>query len=270
MKYRSLFISLIPAILLFISCSSGNPDKVKYLNFETSMGDIKLKLYNETPGHKENIIKLVKEGYYDGIKFHRVMNDFMIQAGDPGTKEGMKEAIQETYNYTIPAEIKPAFFHKKGVIAAARTGDRFNPERKSSGTQFYIVMGRPMSNEEITISEKKINTSLQQGIYYKNLLAEKKRVVEEGDKMTDAEIQELATLVSYDEISVMKPFVFSEERREIYSTLGGTPHLDMQYTVFGEIVEGQDIVDAIAGVETNGGNRPIEDIIIIKATITRK
>ncbi|MDX2414021.1 MAG: peptidylprolyl isomerase [Bacteroidales bacterium] len=270
MKYRSLFFYLIPSVLILFSCSTGNPDKVKYLNFETSLGDIKLKLYNETPGHKENIIKLTKEGFYDGIKFHRIINEFMIQAGDPGTKEGTTETSNEQYNYTIPAEINASLFHKKGVLAAARTGDRFNPERESSGTQFYIVQGRPMTDEELNASEQRINSALQQGIYYKNLMAEKKRVVDEGDPMTDAEIQQLATLVSYDEITAMEPYVIPEERREVYRTLGGTPHLDRQYTVFGEIVEGQDVVDAIASVAVDQYNKPLEDIVIIKAKITKK
>lgn len=234
------------------------------------MGDIKLVLYNNTPGHKENMIKLVKDGFYDGIRFHRVINEFMIQAGDPASREDLSEEAIESYTYTIPAEINKENFHKKGVLAAARTGDRFNPERQSSGTQFYIVQGKVLNEQELVSIEKRVNATLQQGIFYKNLINEKKRVVEENDSMTDAEIQEFATVITYDEIAEMEPFEISSGHREIYKTIGGTPHLDMQYTVFGEIVEGLDIVESIAGVETDENGKPREDITIIKARISRK
>ena len=271
MKQLSVLFSVISGFLLMLlSCSTGSADSVKYVSFETSKGTIKLMLYNETPVHKENMIKLVKEGFYDGVKFHRVINEFMIQAGDPNTKEGMTEEAAEIYNYTISAEIIDSLFHKKGVLAAARTGDNVNPERKSSGTQFYIVQGRTFNDNELDQIENRVNTNLKQAIYYKNLINEKKRVVEEGDKMTDAEIQEFAAVVSYDEIAEMQDLVISPQRREIYKTTGGTPHLDMQYTVYGEVVEGMEIVDAIAGSQTDQDNRPLEDIIILKARISKR
>ena len=238
--------------------------------FETSMGEIKLMLFNETPGHKENIIKLVKEGFYDGVKFHRILSEFMIQGGNPRTKDGITDEAAELYNYTLPAEINKDLFHRKGVLAAARSGDRFNPDRKSSGTQFYIVQGRTFNDEELNMTEQRVNNTLKEGIYYKNLTNERKRVVDEGDTMTDAEIQEFASVITFDEIAEMTPFVISEERREIYKTTGGSPHLDTQYTIFGEVVEGLDIVDAIAGVETDKSGKPSEDILIISAKITRK
>ena len=255
---------------MIFSCSADKAERTKYVTFYTTKGDIKLMLYNNTPGHKENMIKLVKEGYYNGIKFHRVINEFMIQAGDPSTRVDLSEEEIEKYNYTVPAEIRDANFHRKGVLAAARIGDRDNPERNSSGTQFYIVQGKPLSEEELLMIEKRVNATLQQGVFYKNLINEKKRVVEENDNMTDAEIQEFAAVVTYDEIAEMEPFVISEERREIYKTVGGTPHLDMQYTVFGELVEGMDVVDSIAGVETNPQGKPDEDIVIIKAKISKR
>ena len=271
MKQFSVLFSVTSAILLMLlSCSIGSADRIKFVNFETSKGEIKIMLYNETPGHKENMIKLVKEGFYNGVKFHRVINEFMIQAGDPYSKDAMTKEGAETYNYTIAAEIKDSLFHKKGVLAAARTADNFNPERKSSGTQFYIVHGRTFNDEELDQVEKRVNTELRRAVYYKNLINEKKRVVEEGDKMTDAEIQEFAAVVSYDEIAEMENFIISPERREVYKTTGGTPHLDKQYTVFGEVVEGMEIIDAIAGVQTDQDNRPIEDIVILKAKISNK
>ncbi len=271
MKYRSLYYSVLLGIIISIlSCSSDKADKNKYLTFTTSSGTIKIMLYNNTPGHKENMIKLVKEGFYDGIKFHRVINEFMIQAGDPSTREDLSEEAIEKYTYTIPAEINPANFHKKGVLAAARMGDNYNPDRNSSGTQFYIVQGKILNDNEISEIEKRINANLKQGIFYKNLINEKKRVVEEGDNMSDAEIQEFAAVISYDEINEMKPFVISDEHKEVYKTIGGTPHLDMQHTVFGEVVEGLDIVDSIAAAETDRAGKPNKDIVIIKAKISNK
>lgn len=271
MKYRSLHFSILFGILISVlACSSNNSDKTRFVTFTTSEGNIKIKLYNNTPGHKENMIRLVKEKFYDGIKFHRVINKFMIQAGNPATREDFSEEDIEKYNYTIPAEINNTNFHKKGVLAAARTGDRFNPERNSSGTQFYIVQGIILDDNQINDIERRINANLQQGIFYKNLVNEKKRVEEEGDNMSDAEIQEFAAVVSYDEITEMEPFVIPDEHREIYKTTGGTPHLDMQYTVFGEVVEGLDIVDSIAAVETNTDGKPTKDVIIIKAKISNK
>lgn len=271
MKYRSLSFSIISVLLLiFSSCSTIKTEKTKYVTFSTTKGDIKLVLYNNTPGHKENMMKLVKDGYYNGIKFHRVIEEFMIQAGNPSTREDFSEEAIKTYDYTIPAEINPENFHKKGVLAAARMGDNYNPDRKSSGTQFYIVQGKPMSSEEISYNEKRVNAALQQGVFYKHLINEKKRVEEENDNMSDAEIQEFAAVISYDEISEMKPFVMTEDHIEIYKTLGGTPHLDMLYTVFGEVVEGLAVVDSIAAVKTNRAGKPDEDIIIIKAKISNK
>ncbi len=271
MKYRSLYFSILLGILIsFFACSSNNSEKTRYVTFTTSEGTIKIRLYNNTPLHKENMINLVKEKFYDGIKFHRVINEFMIQAGDPSTREDLSEEALEQYNYTIPAEINISNFHKKGVLAAARMGDRVNPERNSSGTQFYIVQGMIMDDEQITEIERRVNANLQQGVFYKNLINEKKRVEEEGDSMSDAEIQEFATVLTYDEIAEMEPFVIPEEHREIYRTVGGTPHLDMQYTVFGEVVEGLDIVDSIAAVKTSPEGKPNQDVVIISAKITKK
>lgn len=271
MKYRSLTFSILAGlILLIISCSANKAEKTKFVTFTTSEGIIKLMLYNNTPGHKENMIKLVKEGFYDGIKFHRVINEFMIQAGNPSTREDLSEEALATYQYTIPAEINKENFHKIGTVAAARMGDKFNPDRNSSGTQFYIVQGKKLNNEELVAIENRVNVELQRGIFNKNLMNEKKRVEQEGDNMSDAELQEFAAVVSYDEITEMEPFIIEDSRKEIYRTLGGTPHLDQQYTIFGEVVEGLDIVVSIAAVDTDRAGKPVKDITIIKAKVSNK
>lgn len=271
MKYKSLsFLTLSLFIALIISCSSTKTEKEKIVKLTTSLGEIKIKLYNDTPGHRDNFIKLVKEKYYDSICFHRVINEFMIQAGDISTKGDIPEEIAENYSYTIPAEIKSHHFHKKGVIASARWGDLENPERRSSGTQFYIVQGKHLTKDDLDLLEKRVNASLKQGIFYKHLMGERKRNANEGGTMSDAEIQEFATIVAYDEINEMAPFVIPPDHRVVYDTLGGTPHLDMQYTVFGEVIEGIEIIDLIAAVETNERNKPLDDLFIIKARLIRK
>ncbi|MCD4769366.1 MAG: peptidylprolyl isomerase [Bacteroidales bacterium] len=271
MKYKSLsFLSLSLLIVIITSCTSIKTEKEKMVLFTTSLGEIKVKLYNDTPGHRDNFIKLVKDKYYDSIRFHRVISDFMIQTGDISTKSNITEEITEHYSYTIPAEIKSHHFHKKGVIASARWGDSENPERRSSGTQFYFVQGKQLTEEDLTLIEKRVNANLQQGIFYKHLMAERKRNANEGITMSDAEIQEFATIVAYDEINEMVPFIISSDHRAIYDTLGGTPHLDMQYTVFGEVIEGIDVIDLIASVETNNRDKPLDDVVIIKARLVRK
>ena len=269
MKYRSISFSLVSLFMvMMISCSAGGREKSKFVTFTTSMGEIKIRLYNDTPLHRDNMVNLVKSGYYDGIKFHRIINEFMIQAGDPTTREDLTEADYEKYEYTVPAEINTGHFHRKGVLAAARIGDRFNPERNSSGTQFYIVQGRPLDSLELNQIEVRVNATLKQGIFYRNLMNEKERVQKEGDSMSDAEIEEFAAMISYDEMTEMEPFTISPERREVYSSLGGTPHLDTQYTIFGEVVEGIEIVDSIAAVATDRNGKPDNDVIIIKAKIS--
>jgi peptidyl-prolyl cis-trans isomerase B (cyclophilin B) len=193
---------------------------------ETSEGNIVLQLYEDTPKHSENFLKLVKDGYYDGIIFHRVIANFMIQAGDPNSKNPTPDGHYGSGgpSYKIPAEILPNHHHKKGVLAAARTA---NPAKESSGSQFYIVQGNVFDIEDL-------------------------KRLEENKK------------------SVNPDFKFSEEATKNYTTTGGTPHLDGEYTVFGEVIEGLDIVDKIAFTETKPDDRPLKNIFIKKATIVKK
>jgi len=190
---------------------------------KTNMGNMKLKLYNETPKHRDNFIKLVKEGYYTNTLFHRVIKDFMIQGGDPDSKTATKGQMLGNGgpNYTIPAEFVPAKFHKKGALAAARTGDDVNPKKESSGSQFYIAQGKKYSDAELNMFEQRM-----------------------GKKFTTAQ-------------------------RTAYKTVGGTPHLDGSYTVFGELVEGFDVLDKIAAVAGDQMNRPLEDVIVTSVEIVK-
>lgn len=276
-----VFFSLF-FVFFTLSCGNKGGERTYFVNMETSEGDIKLRLYNNTPLHRDNFIKLVKDKYYDGISFHRVIEDFMIQAGDYRTSPSLEADTTGKYEYTIPAEIHKSNFHKKGALAAARTGDRFNPGRASSGTQFYIVQGRrfngtvsasgdSISGEQMIADiENRINSTQKQNIFYINLQKEREKSQSSADGRTDPEIQEAATLQTYDDLENFTELSIPAEHAVVYSTEGGTPHLDMQYTVFGELVEGFDIIGKIAAVETDNNNRPLDDVIITKARIVRK
>lgn len=204
------------------SCSQEKyPDVV----LETQYGNIVIRLYDKTPQHSENFLKLVKEGYYDGQLFHRVIKNFMIQAGDPNSKNAQPGIMLGNGGpgYTIPAEFVPEYFHKKGALAAARLGDDMNPKKESSGSQFYIV---------------------------------------QGQKFTEADLRK------WEERGMHAPF--TPEQIQEYTTFGGAPHLDGAYTVFGELIEGYDILDIIASQHTDPFNRPLEDIEIIKMYTKKK
>lgn len=226
---KSFFLSFIVALLPLGLFAQQNTVRHEVL-LQTDKGDIKVVLYNETPHHRDNFLKLVKEGYYDGNLFHRVIADFMIQTGDSTTRHAKPgDSVGERQpDYTIPAEIiYPKYFHKRGALAAAREADADNPQRESSSSQFYIVYGT-------TYSELSLN-----------------RVQEHIDEATDGKVK------------------LTDEIRDYYRKYGGAPHLDGQYTVFGEVIEGLNVVRNINYVRTDDYDRPIDDVHIIKATIVK-
>lgn len=261
-----------------IACKTGTKkgedmDKETLVKIETTVGDIKVKLYNETPKHRDNFIKLVKDGMYEGTLFHRVIKDFMIQAGDPDSKNAPKGKMLGAgdVGYTIPAEfVYPKFFHKKGALSAARQGDNVNPKKESSGCQFYIVTGRVYNDSTLLSMESQMNENKINVIF--NTLAQKHmkeiykmRKANDEDGLYDLQEKLFAEA---QEIAAKQPeFHFTPEQIEAYTTVGGTPHLDGEYTVFGEVVEGMDVVDKIQQVKTDRSDRPEEDVKIIKATI---
>jgi peptidyl-prolyl cis-trans isomerase B (cyclophilin B) len=211
---KQVLIFSIFALLTSLNIQAQpNQNKETMVIISTAYGDMKIKLYNETPQHRDNFIKLAKEGFYDGLLFHRVIKNFMIQGGDPNSKNAApgQQLGSGGPGYTVPAEILPHLFHKKGVLSAARTGDQVNPQRRSSGSQFYLVQGKVYTEEELAGLEA-------------------------------------------------RGFVFSDAQKQAYTTIGGTPFLDAQYTVFGEVVEGLEVVDKIADVATAPGDRPLEDV----------
>ena len=226
---RHYLITLLLTIFSGTAFSQTVPDTVRrQVLLQTTMGDIRIALFNETPLHRDNFIKLVREGKYDGVLFHRVIKDFMIQTGDLGSVNAKPgEELGETpEKYKVPAEIRyPQIFHRRGMVAAAREGDRVNPKRESSASQFYIVYGWNFNNAEIELFKHKLDST-------------------SGGK------------------HVMPPEVM-----DAYVRYGGTPHLDGAYTVFGEVLEGMDVVEKIQKVETDPADRPKADIRIVKASV---
>lgn len=247
--------------------------KETMLKIETTLGDIKVKLYNETPKHRDNFIKLAKEGMYNGTLFHRVIKDFMVQAGDPESKNAPKGKMLGAgdVGYTIPAEIVyPKYFHKKGALSAARQGDNVNPEKKSSGCQFYIVTGKVYNDSTLIGMEQQMNENKLTTVF--NSLAQKHakeiykmRKANDEDGLYD--LQEKLFAQAQEEVAKQPEFHFTKEQIEAYSTVGGTLHLDGEYTVFGEVVEGMDIVDKIQNVKTDRNDRPEEDVKIVKVSL---
>lgn len=203
---KSILVVLILFTVIAASGQTKTPTTTKPTTvlIETEYGNMTAILYDDTPGHRDNFLKLIKQGWYNGSVFHRVINKFMIQGGGQGSKNDP--------GYTIPAEIKPNHFHKKGALAAARQGDQVNPKKNSSGSQFYIVQGMVLQPTQLDMFEKQT-----------------------GKKV-------------------------SPERRKVYSTIGGTPHLDDDYTVFGEVVKGLEVIDKIAAVQTGSADRPVKDV----------
>ena len=235
----------------------------------TSMGDIKLKLYNDTPLHRDNFIKLAKEGQYNGLLFHRVIKDFMVQGGDVTSKDApMNKSLGAgDLGYTVPAEFRyPQYFHKKGALCAARTGDEVNPERASSASQFYIVTGKKYTEQELAQLEKQLLTRLKQEIFNRLQTENKPKIMElyrSGQKDELAVLRD--TLIGKTELEAEKrkdEVKLDAAVREAYKTVGGVPFLDNQYTVYGEVVEGIEVVDKIQDAKTNREDRPKENIVI--------
>lgn len=218
---------LLASLLAGVLCLSACNEKEEHVVLETTMGTIELKLYDATPLHRDNFRNLVREGAYDSLLFHRVIKDFMIQGGDPDSKNAAPGMLlgEGDKPYTVPAEFRldEGIFHRRGVLAAAREGDDVNPEQRSSAMQFYIVWGRVFDEAGLD------------------------QIQERLDRRTSGRVK------------------LTPEMREVYKMTGGTPHLDGQYTVFGEVVSGLDVVDAIQQVATDDNDRPLEDVRIIRA-----
>lgn len=234
----------------------------------TSLGDITVRLYDETPLHRDNFLKLAKEGYYDGTLFHRVIKNFMIQGGDPESKGASPEKHLGAgdVGYTLPAEfVYPQLFHKKGALSAARQGDEVNPERRSSGCQFYIVTGEVYSAGKLTQLEKQMTMQAQQAYANEFVVKHRSEILEMRKNRDQKGMMALQEQLEK-EAKAVPAFKFTDEQRQAYTTIGGTPFLDNNYTVFGEVEEGLEVAEAIQNVATGMGDRPKEDVTIISVT----
>ena len=233
------------------------------VKIQTMLGDIVVRLYDETPIHRDNFVKLAKEGYYDGTLFHRVIKDFMIQGGDPDSKGAPAGKMLGVGgpDYTLEAEIKDGLFHKRGALAAARQGDQVNPERRSSGSQFYIVWGRVYNEGQLRQFSKQLKMQRMQDIFNQLAAARKAEIMQMRRERNRAGLQELQDQLAAEAEKQAAGYTgLSEEQQRIYSTVGGTPHLDGQYTVFGEVEQGLDVVEMIQSSATGRGDRPVDDI----------
>ena len=272
---RKTFILLTLAMCCLVSCTGQkkkNDMGETTVRLETTMGNITVKLYNETPRHRDNFIKLAKEGVYDNTLFHRVIKNFMIQAGDPESKTASDTASLGSgdVGYTVPAEFNPKFIHKKGALAAARKGDEVNPEKESSGCQFYIVTGQVFTEEQLLDVERRMRDAQLTAIF--NTLAQKRikdiyKMRRAGDNDGLMALQDELEKKAYEMMEKETPVKFTSEQVKAYTTLGGAPHLDGSYTVFGEVVDGMDVIDRIQKVKTNRKDRPEENIRILKAVV---
>lgn len=232
------------------------------VKIETTLGDITVRLYDETPIHRDNFVKLVKEGYYDGTLFHRVIKDFMIQGGDPDSKGAPAGKMLGVGgpDYTLEAEIKDNLYHKRGALAAARQGDEVNPERRSSGSQFYIVWGQVYKENQLNQLGKQIRIQKVQDAFNDLAKARREEIMQMRRERNRTGLQELQDqLIAEAENKVGKQGL-TDEQMQLYSTVGGTPHLDGQYTVFGEVEEGLNVVEQIQNTATGRADRPTNDI----------
>ncbi|MRT93875.1 peptidylprolyl isomerase [Ancylomarina sp. 16SWW S1-10-2] len=263
---KLITLSLLILLTLSFSCKTavklGKKDRI--VQIDTKYGAVKIKLYDETPLHRDNFIKLADKGFFDGTLFHRVIDGFMIQGGDPDSKGAKANVIlgEGGPGYDIPAEFNANLFHKKGVIAAAREGDRVNPKKMSSGSQFYIAQGKVYEPEELDPLVANINKKRNKEVFenqrelYKDELI---KLQKDGEyELFNTKMEEMKSKV--DSIMNTQTLVLTDAMREAYSTVGGIPHLDQAYTVFGEVIEGLDIIDKIAAEKTDKNNRPLEDV----------
>lgn len=253
-------------------CATDANDDGEIVTLKTSKGDIKILLFNDTPLHRDNFLKLAGEGYYDGVLFHRVIKDFMVQTGDPDSKNAAPDAMLGAGSppYTIPAEFKfPTHYHHYGALAAARTGDEVNPDKASSGSQFYIVTGKKMSEASLkNVAEQKLWKMRQK--YFARLAEPYMNDIKQWTAEKDtANLEALYNRLAKETEESVK-FEYTPEMIQAYETIGGTPHLDGEYTVFGRVLEGMGIVEAIQNVDIGKGDRPLEDIRVITVEVPEK
>lgn len=296
MKHNSILAPLLLALAFALGCGiwtySRSKSKVvmtsqitsqtpvmepgdALVDIKTSMGDIRVRLFGDTPRHRDNFLKLVKDGYYNDVLFHRVINQFMVQTGDPDSKNAPagKRLGTGDPGYTLEAEIVyPKHFHHRGALAAARQGDQVNPQRRSSGSQFYIVTGKAYSEQQLKQMEQQLQMAAKQHIFDSLATQHRDSIITLRKNRDQAGLQALQEeLIALTEKQAAEnPVSLTDQQKQAYTTVGGTPHLDNQYTVFGEVVSGMDVVEKIEKTQTDSSDRPLDDIRIISMKVVKK
>lgn len=268
------FLVFLFCLFTLVSCSEKPLDKSKpvYVTIKTTQGDVTVLLYDDTTLHRDNFIRLCQSGEYEGMLFHRIIKDFVVQGGDPESKARKSGAVYGDGDggYTVPAEIRANHFNKRGALIDAKEPDDVNPERASAGTQFCFVQGQVLNDQELDQKETRINQSRRNWLYYKFL---DKRKKEEPALTADSmkmELENQVLIMLEDTLDVLGPITIPEEHRKIYKTIGGAPHLDGSVTIFGEVTEGLDIVEKMSLVKTDKNDRPLADVIIKSTRVFQK
>ncbi|MEM6525357.1 MAG: peptidylprolyl isomerase [Bacteroidota bacterium] len=260
---RKLYVFAL-ITLITASCAT---DKDYIVTIKTEYGDMKAVLYDETPEHKENFIKLAQDGFYDSLLFHRVMKNFMIQGGDPNSKntEPGTPLGNGGPGYNVPAEFNTDFFHMKGALSAARQPDQVNPKKESSGSQFFVVQGQTWTEDELTTDQNKLNQAVQQCMQRGDQDSVRQMLMniykEEGPQAYGKKINDMKGYFA-DVMQVNLDKSIDPDRLQAYTTIGGTPHLDDEYTVFGKVIEGLEVIDKIAEQPTDRRDRPNKNIMM--------
>lgn len=261
------------SVMMMPSCKTAAPQSGDLtVDMATTAGNVRLLIYGDTPLHRANFEKLVREGYYDGVLFHRVIDRFMIQTGDCNSRNAAPGELlgEGDVGYRIDAEfVYPKHFHKRGAVAAAREGDDTNPEKQSSGAQFYIVTGLPFTAAQLDAMDSRRVRQQEMELFDRLRRERRDELMALRRNRDSAGVQALLETLSQraHAQTLAHPDTLTAEQRDAYMTVGGTPHLDGSYTVFGEVVEGMEVVDAIQRVKTDANDRPIEDVRILKMTV---
>lgn len=305
MKTR-ITVNIIAFLLLtpFLACDNEiekgvmKSDLSKDVEMVTSYGTIIMRLSDETPKHRNNFIRLVNQNFYDGLAFHRVIENFIIQTGDAETRQGnLQLPIDSASNILVESEFRSNLFHKRGALNAARMGDEVNPGRSSSGSQFTIVQGKTHNDSTLNITLNRVNNWLAKNkvinrpehkddfLLLKQLVmlmddttvynSEKKEWIDVEKGTTYTAIKSRIDSIDFDslvqaELATMNRYEYPETHREVYKTSGGAPHLDQNYTVFGEVIKGMDVVDSIAAVQTDARDKPIEEVKIVSVKMIER
>lgn len=270
MSMKRYVFAVFLFLILFLSCQEKplDPSKPVYVTIATSMGNVTVLLYDDTPLHRDNFIKLCRSDAYKDVLFHRFIKEFVVQGGDPASKAHQPGVLYGDGDggYTIPAEIRSDHMNKRGALIDAKESDEVNPERASAGTQFCFVQGKIWNDDGLDVVENRINNIRRNWLYYKFMKEEK----EKNPSLSASDLENEVLLRVEDSLAVCGPAVISPERREVYKTIGGVPHLDGSVTVFGEVVEGLEIVEKMSQVGTDKNDRPLKDIFIKSTRVFQK